>query len=392
MSSATLLSEANELVVYDDHSAALPIYTAAIKAAEAESDTETQSKALLARSACHYKLKKLSNSVADAQAALVLTPGNSRALLQKGMATFDLGEFESAKKAFSEGLAANPSESRFKTWIRKCEAEIAAEDEDEEESSDDEEDGPPPLEVDPTVPAPTPVPAPSPSPAPSLVPSAAVEEVQSTPAPVAPKKPSIRHEWFQTPSQITVDIFQKAVTEDQLTVDIQAKEVSVIIQLGDGKEFQLDLALSDDVVPAESKYIIRKTKVELRLKKLRSGKWPTLENAAKVSAWDPVVISNPLQYPSSSRSALKSGRDWKKLAKEAGGEEEDKLEGDAALNQVFRGIYKNASDEQRMAMMKSFQESGGTVLSTNWDEVGEKKVEGAPPKGMEMHSWDEKNH
>jgi suppressor of G2 allele of SKP1 len=40
-------------------------------------------------------------------------------------------------------------------------------------------------------------------------------------------------------------------------------------------------------------------------------------------------------------------------------------------------------------MNKSFQESGGTVLSTNWSEVGTKKVEGTPPKGLEMHKWSE---
>jgi len=38
-------------------------------------------------------------------------------------------------------------------------------------------------------------------------------------------------------------------------------------------------------------------------------------------------------------------------------------------------------------MQKSFQESGGTVLSTNWDEVGKTEVKGAPPKGMEMKYW-----
>ena len=41
----------------------------------------------------------------------------------------------------------------------------------------------------------------------------------------------------------------------------------------------------------------------------------------------------------------------------------------------------------RRAMNKSFQESGGTVLSTNWSEVGTKKVEGTPPKGLVMHKW-----
>ncbi len=34
------------------------------------------------------------------------------------------------------------------------------------------------------------------------------------------------------------------------------------------------------------------------------------------------------------------------------------------------------------------QESGGTVLSTNWKEIGEKKVDVKPPDGMEYKQWD----
>lgn len=34
-------------------------------------------------------------------------------------------------------------------------------------------------------------------------------------------------------------------------------------------------------------------------------------------------------------------------------------------------------------------ESGGTVLSTNWGEVGEKKVEMKPPDGMEWKKYDD---
>ena len=33
-------------------------------------------------------------------------------------------------------------------------------------------------------------------------------------------------------------------------------------------------------------------------------------------------------------------------------------------------------------------ESGGTVLSTNWGEIGGKKVDVKAPDGMEWKTWD----
>lgn len=57
------------------------------------------------------------------------------------------------------------------------------------------------------------------------------------------------------------------------------------------------------------------------------------------------------RYPSSSHYT----RDWDKLAAEVTEEEKsEKLDGDAALNQFFRKIYEDASDDTKKAMMKSF--------------------------------------
>ena len=90
------------------------------------------------------------------------------------------------------------------------------------------------------------------------------------------------------------------------------------------------------------------------------------------------------KYPTSSHYS----RDWDKLAKDVTEEEKnEKLEGDAGLNKFFQNLYGDASDETKRAMMKSFSESGGTVLSTNWSEVGAKKVEVKPPDGMEYRQW-----
>ncbi|VEL29252.1 unnamed protein product [Protopolystoma xenopodis] len=55
---------------------------------------------------------------------------------------------------------------------------------------------------------------------------------------------------------------------------------------------------------------------------------------------------------------------------------------------MFRDIYSNATEETRKAMIKSFTESAGTVLSTNWKEVSKGKVEIKPPDGMEYKQYE----
>ena len=60
------------------------------------------------------------------------------------------------------------------------------------------------------------------------------------------------------------------------------------------------------------------------------------------------------KYPSSSHCH----HNWDALEAQVKAEEKDeKLEGDAALNQLFQQIYRDGSEETRRAMNKSFVSS-----------------------------------
>jgi len=51
------------------------------------------------------------------------------------MACFALDEFEAAREAFRAGLALEPNNTTLRTWLRKCEAELAGEEGLEAEAS-----------------------------------------------------------------------------------------------------------------------------------------------------------------------------------------------------------------------------------------------------------------
>ncbi|PIO62471.1 SGS domain protein [Teladorsagia circumcincta] len=108
--------------------------------------------------------------------------------------------------------------------------------------------------------------------------------------------------------------------------------------------------------------------------KATPGHWPMLDGSSAV----PV--------PSQSHPT----KDWEAIERTVVQEEENEdLEGDAAVNRLFRKLYNEASDDVKKAMIKSYQESGGTVLSTNWEEISKKRTEVRPPDCMEYKRFEQ---
>ncbi|KAJ9584057.1 hypothetical protein L9F63_021594 [Diploptera punctata] len=205
------------------------------------------------------------------------------------------------------------------------------------------------------------------------------------------KTSKVKHDWYQTDSQVVITILAKNTKQDDVKVEFGDQTLHVATVLPDGSDYDLNLNLAFPVVPTQSIYKVIPSKIEVKLKKREGIQWTTLEEDKSAPIvpqpmMETVVSAGPPKYPT---SALRT-TDWDRVVGDIAREEtEEKPEGDAALNALFQKIYSQGSDEVKRAMNKSFQESGGTVLSTNWNEVAREKVEVKAPDGMEWKKWDQ---
>ncbi|KAK2044902.1 CS domain-containing protein [Colletotrichum somersetense] len=234
------------------------------------------------------------------------------------------------------------------------------------------------------------------------------DEVHAAAAAAAQKpevKKDVRVDFFQSNATMSVSVFAKNVPKDEFKVEYDDQEIRMTHI--PGHEPWYTIPLWGRIDPAGSKHTVTANKVEFSLKKLEAGKWPTLQRSPDVApaapkasapAPAPAEPSAPAAaaaqkpaaaapaaaaggapaYPTSSKSGPKN---WDKLE---GADDEDERD----INAFFKTLYKGATPEQQRAMMKSFTESNGTALSTDWDDVKSRKVETVPPEGVEAKKWD----
>ncbi|AEE84778.1 phosphatase-like protein [Arabidopsis thaliana] len=346
-----LADKAKEAFVDDDFDVAVDLYSKAI-------DLDPNCAEFFAdRAQAYIKLESFTaEAVADANKAIELDPSLTKAYLRKGTACMKLEEYRTAKTALEKGASITPSESKFKKLIDECNFLITEEEKD--------------------------LVQPVPSTLPSSVTAPPVSELDVTPT------AKYRHEYYQKPEEVVVTVFAKGIPKQNVNIDFGEQILSVVIEVPGEDAYYLQPRLFGKIIPDKCKYEVLSTKIEICLAKADIITWASLEHGKGPAVLPKPNVSSEVSqrpaYPSS-----KKVKDWDKLEAEVKKQEKDeKLEGDAALNKFFREIYQNADEDMRRAMSKSFVESNGTVLSTNWQEVGTKTIESTPPDGMELKKWE----
>ncbi|KAF9237337.1 SGS domain-containing protein [Melanogaster broomeanus] len=199
---------------------------------------------------------------------------------------------------------------------------------------------------------------------------------------------SLRHEFYETDEVLTLSVFDRGANPEEVSVKFAPRELTY--QNGD-KVLSL-LPLKGQINPDKCDYKVGKVKIEIRLAKMVQGRWGALVGDSP----DPLAsVPSTSTTPASSTIPISHKRkNWEGITTEIltsehekSVEEDPNVGGDSTVNSFFQKIFADSDEDTRRAMMKSFQESGGTTLSTNWDDVKKGPVEVKPPAGSEWKKW-----
>ncbi|KAG2732935.1 hypothetical protein G9P44_003925 [Scheffersomyces stipitis] len=382
------IKEGDIAVGEKDFLGAIGAYSAAIK------EDSNALQPYLKRANTYLKLKNYDQAKSDISVAYQIADSRGKRE-EMGLCYFRLGLIYYAEKKyklavthFDKAIKYNCVESTLQMWKTKAEYDLKKHPEVEEE--DDESDI---FDVDRAPVESTDAPKVEEAASNKIEEiTAGLDEKASTNIAVinkqAPLKIKIRDDWYQSNNDVTITIYAKNVKEDKLQVLFKEKSVAVSFPSSANSEYNYNLdPLYSQIDTDKSRYKVYGTKVEITLVKKASKKWPTLEasgveveevqDATEEAEDNDEVRKAALSYPSSSKKAV----NWANF-KVNEDEEEDKGE-----NSFFTKLYEDVDDDTRRAMMKSYVQSNGTVLTTNWAEAKDKEFETSPPEGMEAKQW-----
>jgi suppressor of G2 allele of SKP1 len=233
-----------------------------------------------------------------------------------------------------------------------------------------------------------------------------VKADSNKPKPVSKSAPSAsttadqtpKYQYYQDATWMKIQIIEPNLTAETCSVSITANFITVSVKKSGSTFTVIHGDLSEAVVPEKCRTLYKEEKVLIKLKKVEEGEWYSLlDDKKKKTAPQPTAgdkgeeKTEETTKPKSMPRPYASHKDWDAIDRDLkAAEEAEKPEGEEALNTLFKQIYANANEDTRRAMVKSMQTSGGTVLSTNWDEVKEAdyEKERVAPKGMEWKNYE----
>ncbi|ELP91983.1 chaperone binding protein, putative [Entamoeba invadens IP1] len=178
---------------------------------------------------------------------------------------------------------------------------------------------------------------------------------------------SLRYDWYQSRDFVTIDLFIKT-TKENIAVSFNEKDVVITVKNNDKDIVQTFMNLYGSYQPTLSTFTVGRVKVEIKLKKSDNSNWDNLTQDA--IQHHPTVVT----------------KDWDAVNKQL--DEELKTDPkNESPEDFFKQLYSNATPEQQRAMNKSYQQSGGTSLSTNWGDIGKKDLKCEPLEGAEVKQW-----
>jgi len=335
---------------------------------------------LIARSTAYHRLGKFDLALADADHALLAATDRGRreqmalAQMRRGISYHGLKRYGDARLCFAWSRKLNDKEKGLGIWQERTKADY------ERAGGDDAESNQRTAKEVPD----------------KIQPAKETLKQAEAAAPVAAlKKKPIRREWFQSPDKVTITIYQKNVPKSaDIIIEEGSLHVWFPVDREDEEYEEYEWAVDPlfaRIDPSKSSYNITPSKVEIILHKAGpSRKWTAIEGTEAIlpttsASIDPpqpsVVTEKPPSYPTSSKNGPK---DWDKVV---GNTEDDADDGDE-MGAFFKKLYKDSDPDTRRAMMKSYQESNGTSLSTNWGDVGKGPVKTQPPEGLEAKKWE----
>lgn len=304
---------------------------------------------LIKRAHVFIKIRKYESAKSDINKALLLAEKrgkmHEKALchLRLGLAVYGEKNYKDAISHFREAQRLKCSDQTLPIWLNKAERDLKKQGDLEKVSKS----------VGDTQPS-----------------SSSIDVINKH----APLKVKIRDDWYQDNDNVTITIYAKNIEKNQVHTDFTPNSVLISFPSSGNSEYHFNLdPLFGIIDEAMSSFKVYATKIELTLKKLTPGKWTSLEGS-ETSFIAENKAEKGLSYPSSSKRAI----DWSSFKVNDDAEESEDF---------FAKLYKDVDEDTRRAMMKSYVESNGTVLTTDWSEAKLKTFETSPPEGMEVKKW-----